>query len=194
MQAYGVSPILLGELENANRASSTVAEEIFVFSQDQPAPIEMISAVLTQRLAPMFAASDRRLVCWSEPAVPHDAENMLKQWDLGLRFGAVNRNEYRIRVLNMPAADGLDTFLEPAAMLPQEPADDASRRARTASGPRSGAARDDDDEIEDSVDDGICPDCGGQLDSDGVCEQCGADWSDYKSARVNGHTNRLTAS
>ncbi len=57
-------------------------------------------------------------MCWIEPAQPHDAENTLKQWDLGLRMGASTRNEYRVRVLNLQPLPGLDVPLEPAGFLP----------------------------------------------------------------------------
>jgi HK97 family phage portal protein len=123
LQAYGVSPILLGELENANRASSTVAEEIFVYNKVNPL-IELISGVMTQWLAPMFAGPRERLVVWIEPAQPHDAENTLKQWDLGLRTGSATRNEYRTRVLNLQPLDGLDVPLEPIGFLPAQQSDD----------------------------------------------------------------------
>jgi phage portal protein BeeE len=123
LQAYGVSPILLGELENANRASSTVAEEIFVYNKVNPL-IELISGVMTQWLAPMFSGPRERLVCWIEPAQPHDAENTLKQWDLGLKTGSATRNEYRTRVLNLQPLDGLDVPLEPLGFLPAQQSDD----------------------------------------------------------------------
>jgi phage portal protein BeeE len=127
LQAYGVSPILLGELENANRASSTVAEEIFVGSKINPL-IDMLSAALTQRLAPMFASPRERLVCWIEHAVPRDAETMLKQWELGSRMGFVTRNEYRVNVLNLAAVDGGDVFSEPAGFLPSQQGNDEGNK------------------------------------------------------------------
>jgi HK97 family phage portal protein len=119
LQGYGVSPILLGELENANRASSTVAEEIFIYNKINPL-IQMISGTLTQRLAPMFASPREKLTCWIEQARPHDADLFIKEWELAMRFGAASRNDYRINVLNMPAAEGLDEYLEPAGFLPSQ--------------------------------------------------------------------------
>jgi HK97 family phage portal protein len=121
LQAYGVSPILLGELENANRASSTVAEEIFVHNKINPL-IEMLSGALTQRLAPMFAGPREKLVCWIERARPHDADLFIKEWELAGKLGFVTKNEWRINVLNLPAVEGGDTYLEPAGFLPSEQA------------------------------------------------------------------------
>jgi hypothetical protein len=44
----------------------------------------------------------------------------IKEWELAMRFGAASRNDYRINVLNMPAAEGLDEYLEPAGFLPSQ--------------------------------------------------------------------------
>jgi phage portal protein BeeE len=120
LQAYGVSPILLGEIENANRASSIVANEIFVENKCNPL-IELISGSMTEWLAPMFSGPRERLVCWIEPAVAHDPDINLKQWELGAKLGFVTKNEYRHSILNLPDATDGDVFLEPAGFLPSEP-------------------------------------------------------------------------
>jgi hypothetical protein len=88
----------------------------------------MLSSAMTQRLAPMFASPRERLVCWIEPAVPHDAETMLKQWELGSKMGFVTKNEYRVNVLNLAAVDGGDEFLEPAGYLPGQQGNDESNQ------------------------------------------------------------------
>jgi HK97 family phage portal protein len=126
LQAYGVSPILLGEIESANRASATVADEIFVGNKINPL-IELISGCMTEWLGPMFASSPRdKLVIWIEPACAHDPELLLKRWDLASKMGFVTKNEFRTHLLNIPAVDGGDTFLEPAAFLPSERTDDSN--------------------------------------------------------------------
>lgn len=117
LQAYGVSPILLGEVEGANRASATVADEILCSSTVNPL-IELVSQGLTRWLAPMFASPREKLCVWIEPAVAHDPELQLKRWELGLRHGVVTGDEYRVRVLNIEAA-GLGEFQTPAMMLPR---------------------------------------------------------------------------
>ena len=123
LSAWNVSPALLGELEDANRATSTVADEIFVDNKITPL-CQLLGSVLTQRLCPMFAGPSERLVCWIDQVQPHDAENQLKKWDLGMRMGAVTRNEYRRAMMNLRDLPGLDVPLEPAGFLPQEQADD----------------------------------------------------------------------
>jgi HK97 family phage portal protein len=123
LQAYGVSPILLGEIEGANRASSVVADEIFVGNKINPL-IELISGSMSEYLGPMFAGPREKLVIWIEPACAHDPELNLKRWDLGLKMGAATRNEYRVQVLNLQPLPGADVLLEPAGFLPSEQADD----------------------------------------------------------------------
>jgi HK97 family phage portal protein len=124
LQAYGVSPILLGEIEGANRASSVVADEIFVANKVNPL-IELISGAMTEWLGPMFAGSPReKLVIWIEPACAHDPELTLQKWESASKMGFVTKNEYRTHVLNLPAVDGGDVFMEPAAFIPSESRND----------------------------------------------------------------------
>jgi phage portal protein BeeE len=123
LQAYGVSPILLGEIEGANRASAVVAETIFVSNKVNPL-IELISGAMTEYAGPMFAGPREKLVIWIEPACAHDPELNLQRWDLGLKMGAATRNEYRVQVLNLKPLPGADVLLEPMGFLPSEQADD----------------------------------------------------------------------
>jgi HK97 family phage portal protein len=126
LQAYGVSPILLGEIEGANRASSVVAEEILIANKINPL-IELISGCMTEWLGPMFAGPREKLVIWIEPAVAHDPELNLKRWDLGLKMGAATRNEYRVQVLNLKPLPGADVLLEPMGFVPAEQEDDSDK-------------------------------------------------------------------
>lgn len=95
LQGFGVSPILLGEVEGANRASATVADEIFCSAKVNPL-IELLSQCLNEFLVPMLAADGERLALWIEPAVPHDPELRFKYLQLACSKGAVRRNELRI--------------------------------------------------------------------------------------------------
>lgn len=125
LQGYCTSPILLGEVEGANRASATVADSIFCANRVNPL-IGMLSQVMTQFLSPMFAADGEKLTIWIDKAVPDDPEMNLKKWEMGLRYGAVNRNDFRVGVMSMPAVAGLDDYRpgnQPAALpAPQQPA------------------------------------------------------------------------
>lgn len=106
LQGYHVNPILLGEVEGANRASATVADEIFVGNKINPL-IEMLSQAMTAWLGPIFAGGEK-LVVWIEPATPKDAEMASKNWGLALQQGAVTKNEFRRAVLNLPSIEGGD--------------------------------------------------------------------------------------
>lgn len=116
LQGYGVSPILLGETEGANRASATVADEIFVANKVNPL-LTLISQAMTEWLGPIYAHGGERLTCWIEPAVAHDPELNLKRWQTGANLGYVTANEFRRAILNLPDIEGGDELLEPAAPL-----------------------------------------------------------------------------
>jgi phage portal protein BeeE len=106
LQAYGVSPILLGEVEGANRASATVADEIFVANGVNPL-CHLMSLTLTEWLPPMFG---EQLRVWIEPAVPRDEDMKLKRWQAGATLGNVTPNEFRRAVLNLPDIEGGDSL------------------------------------------------------------------------------------
>ena len=55
LQAYGVNPLILGEIEGANRAQAVVAEESFCSNTVNPL-IEMMSQAITRWVCPRFAA------------------------------------------------------------------------------------------------------------------------------------------
>lgn len=114
LQGYGMSPILLGEVEGANRASATVADEIFCSSKVNPL-ISLMSQVMTEWLGPAFAAGPSdKLTIWIDQAVPNDPELLLKKWDAARRNGDVSGNEYRAAVLNLEARPGLDEYGPPS--------------------------------------------------------------------------------
>jgi len=115
-QGYGVSPILLGEVEGANRASATVADEIFVANKINPL-LSLMSQTMTEWLGPMFAANGERLRVWIEPAVPRDEDMRLKRWQVGMNAKAVTVNEFRKAVLGLKEIDGGDVL--PQELAPQ---------------------------------------------------------------------------
>jgi phage portal protein BeeE len=117
LQGFGVSPILLGEVEGANRASATVADEIFVSNKVNPL-LTLLSQAMTEWLGPIFAADNERLAVWIESAMAHDPELMLKRWQTAGQLGYVTPNEYRRAMLNLSDIDGGDELLE--AMQPMK--------------------------------------------------------------------------
>ena len=113
LQAFGVNPIILGEVENANRAQAAVAEENFCNNVVNPM-IELMSQVMTCYLSPMI--DDGNTVIWIDPTHPKDREQKLKEWQEGVKLGAVSINEYRTQILNLPPVEEGDVALRPLNM------------------------------------------------------------------------------
>ncbi|MDZ4688500.1 MAG: phage portal protein [Planctomycetaceae bacterium] len=126
LQAFGVNPLIVGEIEGANRAQATVAEESFCANTINPL-IELLSQTLTawaQRVFPDPVA------VWFAPCEAHDSELDLKRWETAARLGYVTQNEYRRMVLNLPDAAGGDVFLDPLTGEPRKAASGVSRNGR----------------------------------------------------------------
>lgn len=104
LQAFGVNPIIAGEIENANRASAAVAGQLFCEHTVNPI-IELMSQVLTEWIAKRF---DPRLLCWIEPARANDPEQRLAEWKAAAALGYVTPNEFRRNVLGIADIDGGD--------------------------------------------------------------------------------------
>lgn len=118
-QGFGVNPIIMGEIEGANRASATVAKTHFCNYTINP-KIELISQCVTEWLSPMFAADGERLVIWIDPCVPNDAELKSKQWEVGAKFSIVTENEYRREVLGLPDISGGDLRIGEASSFAEQ--------------------------------------------------------------------------
>lgn len=107
LQAFGVNPVVAGQLEGANRASSYVAAQHFAESTCNPL-IEQISQTLTRFACQRFSTPSQKLVAWIEPVKPNDSEQKLLEWKTALAAGAVTANEFRAAVLNLDAMAGGD--------------------------------------------------------------------------------------
>lgn len=110
LQGYGVSPILLGEVEGANRASATVADEIFCTNKVNPL-ITLLSQTLTEWLGPIFAAPGEKLVIWIQEAKARDAELDIKRMELLIKAGAVTVNQM-LTWAGLPTIEGGDVLVE----------------------------------------------------------------------------------
>jgi HK97 family phage portal protein len=117
MQAYGVNPLIVGEIEGANRAQAIVAERSFLTNVINPLA-ELISQTVTGWLSP--TGSKQHVVFWLEPGRVNDPEQTLKEWDVALRHGAVELNEYRRVILNLPEQDQFAITLQPGHMIPSD--------------------------------------------------------------------------
>lgn len=111
LQAFGVNPIILGEVENANRAQAAVAEENFCNNVVNPL-LELMSQVMTAYLSPIVDDKGE-VAIWIDPTHPHDREQRLKEWTEAAKIGAISVNEFRTKMLNLPPMDGGDIALRP---------------------------------------------------------------------------------
>ena len=93
-QIFGTNPVIMGQLEGANRASSFAAKEHFAEFTVNP-KIELINQTLTTTLGPRYAKDNENLVVWMEPIVPADAEMELRKYELAARSSVVTVNEFR---------------------------------------------------------------------------------------------------
>lgn len=90
LQAFGVNPIILGEIESANRASSEAADRHFVDTCINPL-CRMMSLTMTSWLSSMFDVEQ----VWIQPAISDDTEASLKWAQLLVQAGAVTGDELR---------------------------------------------------------------------------------------------------
>ena len=104
-QGLGVSPVIMGQLEGANRASSLVADEHFTNGTVNPI-IALLSESLTAWLGPKFAKKGERLLIFIEPATTTDTELDLKQAVALFDRGLVDGNFLRNLLLGLPPIAG----------------------------------------------------------------------------------------
>jgi len=83
-QAFGVNPIIAGEVEGANRASAAAAEDHFCKYTVNPLAA-LMSEVISAWIGPNFAKDGEELVVWIEPALPVDPDT--KRADLAFLTG-----------------------------------------------------------------------------------------------------------
>lgn len=101
-QGFGVNPISAGQVEGANRASATIADEHLCANTLNPL-IELISASLTFDLA--VKAGEPDLLIWVEPARTRDPDQQRSDLDQLAKYGALKVNELRA-AYDLPPLDG----------------------------------------------------------------------------------------
>lgn len=99
---FGVNPIMLGEIENANRASATVADSIFLNNVANPL-LELVGQVLTEFVhACPFFPGQQNIIVYFDEIVAADPELELKEWQFAADRGMVDINDYRVHRLGLP--------------------------------------------------------------------------------------------
>ena len=106
-QAFGVNPIIAGEVEGANRASSAAAEEHFDKFTVNPLAA-MMSQVISAWIGPNFAKKGEKLVAWIEPAVPDDPDTKLRELQFLLSIGGLTLDQYLAEYGYPPLPSGGD--------------------------------------------------------------------------------------
>lgn len=95
-QGVGTNPIIMGEIEGVNRASSAEARQHFADFTVNP-KVEMISQVLTKAFIRVpFAGISGQTVVWIHPYQPADREERRKDIQVAAKVGAITRNEIRL--------------------------------------------------------------------------------------------------
>lgn len=130
---YGTSPIVAGQTEGANRASSYVAHEAFYSLRVNPL-LTLISEELTRKVGPRFAADGRKLAVWLTRATADDVEITIRQIDSLVKANSIRPSEMRAK-FGFPPDEELDRiWLEKLKQSPQQPP-----AAPAAAGPRAKA-------------------------------------------------------
>lgn len=135
-QGFGVNPIVMGEIEGANRASSQFAENHVIANKLNPT-IEMMSEVITAKVAPFFSAPDDHIIAYFQKATVTDAEHDMETWTRSMGFGCVSRDEYRAAIHGLgPIKDGNLVIINNAVydVTPLAQRDEGARIGRSAPG------------------------------------------------------------
>lgn len=122
-QGWGVSPANMGELQDANRASSATADDHFIGNVINPR-VSMMSEVMTRWLPPFFSRRTDEVV-YLQPASSKDIDWELSRDVQMFDRGAKSINEWR-ETHGMPPLKNGDRAFIPAAAKPGAGGDDDS--------------------------------------------------------------------
>lgn len=98
-QAFGLNPIVVGEIMGANRAQAVEAEKSACTNAVNPI-INCFSATIMERVAPLYDTED--LMLWIQPCDPIDSELQDKRWLEGHKQGLITDSEIRAEIYNLP--------------------------------------------------------------------------------------------
>lgn len=128
-QGHGTNPVIAGEVEGVNRASSYVARRHFADQTVNP-KIELISEVLTRGLAPIVAGEGERLKVWIESYQPDDRDERRRDLDLAAKYGSVTKDEVRSTLthLGLDPMNGGDEVAAPPTLIPMLSTGPAAKR------------------------------------------------------------------
>jgi HK97 family phage portal protein len=113
-QIFGVSPVIKGEDENANRAAALVAGETFNDNVANPA-LTQFSQCINAWLVPLFDDSED-LVFWVEPCTSKDPDQERQNYQLLVDNACMTRDELRAK-FGMGAMPGGNSVVLPLAKI-----------------------------------------------------------------------------
>lgn len=121
-QAFGVNPLVLGEITAGSHAQSSMADKHFCNTVVNPL-LDLMGQVITGWMVPYFNFGSRKVVAYFEPAVADDEQEKRQVWQLAIQSGVVTPNEVRSRLLHLPDSEdpAADTLLM-GAMPNSDPA------------------------------------------------------------------------
>ena len=115
VQTVGTNPIVMGEIEGANRASALAAEKHLCNETVNPL-VTLISQVLTKQLGgrPGVTVDGERLMIWLEQCVADDVEQVRANYQAMASYSAVSKNEMRAALEDLPPLEQGDVVVQPA--------------------------------------------------------------------------------
>jgi phage portal protein BeeE len=119
VQGFGTNPIIMGEIEGANRASAIAADEHQCQWTVNPI-IELFSQCLTAWVQPAFADDGEELIAYLEPAHADDPDLKMNEEKMLSSIGGMKVNEVRTRhgLAPLDPEDG-DVVWVPSGMVKQ---------------------------------------------------------------------------
>ena len=103
-QAFGVSPVIAGEIVGVNYATAAAADRIFVDNVVNPLAM-LISQVMTAYIG------EPDTYFWFEIAKAGNAEQRLREWQFGAQYSCVTENEIRQQILELPPKEDGDKYV-----------------------------------------------------------------------------------
>lgn len=100
-QTHGVNPIITGEIEDANRASAVIADEVFCTNVINPI-LTLLGQSLTKfiRDTDLFPGTERDVIYFEEEEV-NDPEEKRRRYQFAYQHGMVNDDEFRQELLGL---------------------------------------------------------------------------------------------
>lgn len=105
MKSFGVSPLIAGWVQNANRAGSTTAHELFFDVVLNPI-LTMSGEAFTHALGPKYSTDEFRVVIYHEKAIAEDSDSMINRVKL---FPEALRGEEKRRFMRTGELEYVDS-------------------------------------------------------------------------------------